>query len=382
MADVPKIDEFTFILFAGFLLMFILVYAWGTPGEGSPVVVENSFSIKAVPGEDMKFNFEVTSAKQGLTAVNITATGEMSDWITFNKNNFDVSKGGLATVVVTVDPPEDTELGLYTGRVQLKGKGGTDSFSLNIEIVEESEMDESNTRIIPNSEFPSEFSVSYAKGSDVLDSRENVRVSKSHISSRSTTLTGLITDDRMDIITGGSLQLVIEDTNNIGNIIVLLNDQRIYNKMLSTGEVLIPIDKEMIERANIIEIKASSPGWMFWAGTKYDIRSVKFAVNYEGAFAQTFNITLNDYEADNFKKITIFGRVKNHEAVSEMIIKVNNQIAYWQTPPLTIFEATLEEDMFGNPLYVNEGDNTITMMFEKNAEYEMTDAMMTVEFYE
>jgi len=382
VADVPKIDEFTFILFAGFLLMFILAYAWGTPGEGAPVVAETSFSIKAVPGEDMKFDFEVTNPKQGLTAVNVTATGDLSDWLTFNKNNFDVSKGGKTTVVATVEPPEGTELGLYTGRIQLSGKGGTDSFSLNIDIVEESEEDDSNTRIIPNSEFPSDFSVSYAKGSDLLDSRENVRVSRSHISSRSTTLTGLITDDKMDIITRGSLQLDIEDTNNVGNLIVLLNDQRIYNKMLGTGEVLIPIDKEMIERANIIEIKASSPGWMFWAGTKYDIGSAKFSVNYEGAFAQTFNITLNDHEADNFKKITIFGRVKNHEAVSEMIIKVNNQIAYWQTPPLAILEATLEEDMFGNPLYVNEGENTITMMFEKNAEYELIDTMMTVEFYE
>ncbi len=381
MADLPKIDEFMFILLAGLILIFVLAFSWVTPAEGPPLVEESSFSIKAVPGEVTKLDF-VVSGKTALTAINVTASGDIAEWVTFNKDNFDLSQSDSTTVIAKIEPPDDVELGIYNGRITLEGSGGKDTFSVTVEIVEEGEM-ASTTRLIPASEFPTEFSVVYAKGTDILDSKENVVVSTSYLARNSVTLTGLLTDDRMDIATGGSIQINVEKTNGFGNLIVIFNGEKIYDKKVGIGELLIPISTDLIERANVVEIKASTPGIVFWSDSRYVIKSANFNLNYEGAFAQSFNITLSDYEVNNFKRFSLFGRVKDHSSsLPEMMIKVNNQIVYWKTPPISIISDYLEEDMFGNPLYLSKGENTITFMFEKNAKYELTDAMLTVEYYE
>jgi len=379
MPELPNIDEFTFVLLAGVLFIVILANSWVVPNEGPPVVEQSSFSVKAVPGEEVKFNFDITSTK-GLTSVNLTAKGSASGWLSFSKNNFNVDDS--TTVVVTIEPPEDIDYGIYNVKVYVSGEGGEDDFSLAIEVVEEDEMT-SAERMIPSSEFPTEFSVVYAKGTDLLDSKSDVVISKGYLSSNSETLTGLITDDRIDITTGGSVQLLVEDSNGLGNLIVYINDQKIYDSKVGSGEILIPIEPDMIERANIIKIEAGSPGIAFWTSARYDLTYAKFNLDYEGASVQSFNITLNDHEVDNFKDFNVFGRVKTHSSyLPEMLIKVNSQIAYFQKPPVSILDVSLDEDMFGNPLYLNDGENTITFMFEENSVYELTDAFLTVEYYQ
>ncbi len=379
MPELPKIDEFTFVLLAGLLLIFVLAFSWAVPTEGAPVVEASEFTIKAIPGEETKFDFTIGSV-QGLTSVNLTAKGEVSDWIKFSKNNFNVDDSTV--VVVTIEPPKDVEFGTYSGKVYIQSEGGKDEFSLSVEVVDEDELT-TTERMISENEFPIDFSVVYAKGTDLLDFKQDVAVSRSYVSSRSETLTGLITDDRIDITTGGSVQLLIEDTNGFGNLIVYINDQKIYDNEVGAGEILIPIDKDYIERGNIVKIEADYPGIVFWGATRYDIQSAKLNLDYEGASAQSFNITLNDYEIENFKQFNLFGRVKTHSSyLPNMLIKVNNQISYFQKPPVSILETSLDEDMFGNPLYLKEGKNTLLFMFEENAVYELTDAFLTVEYYQ
>jgi hypothetical protein len=138
----------------------------------------------------------------------------------------------------------------------------------------------------------------------------------------------------------------------------------------------------LIERSNIVTIKAGSPGWMFWSSAVYDIKYAKFNLDYEGIFTQAFNITLTKNEVDNFKRFNLFYRVKDYtQPLPELLIKVNNQVVYWSRPPLLILDRQFDEDMFGNPLFLNEGTNTVTFMFESNAAYAVTDAILTVEYY-
>ena len=380
MPALPKIDEFAFVLMAGVLLIFILAFAWTTPTEGPPVLSKTYLEITADQGETTTFDFSV-SGTTALTSVNFTASGEIATWITFNKNDFDVQEGESTTVTATLKLPSDISVGIYNGHVNVKSSGGTDRFSISVDVVEE--RIETSTRVVPSNEFPQEFSVSYSEGTDVLDSREDISVAKGYFSGRSMELTGLITAEKLSITTGGSVHLIIEDTNKIGSLIVSINGHEIYNKIVSAGEIFIPIEKNLIERSNIVTIGAGSPGWKFWTSTVYNIISAEFGVDYDGAFAQAYNISMTNKEVDNFKQFDLYYRVRGYDTpLADLMIKINNQVVYWDMPPLAFFDMSFDEDMFGNPLYLNEGTNTVTFLFEEEASYTMADAMLTIEYYD
>jgi len=378
VAEVPKVDEFSFVLMAGVLFIFLLAFAWTTPTESPPLVIDSSFELTAAAGEKLSFEFTV-SGKPQLTAVNLTALGEIRNWITFSKNNFDIRDS--TTVKVTINVPDRTPKGVYSGRVMVEGRGGTDTFSIHLDVVGKER--ELTSRLIPGEEFSSDFTVSYYEGTDTLDSKTDVKVTKSYFSGRSLSLAGIMTSERQSIATGGEISLIIEETNSIGNLIVKLNDEEIYKRKVGVGEVVIPLGKDQIERTNIITIEAGPPGAMFWASSFYVIRLAEFNVDYKGAFAKEFNITLSKDEADGFRRFSLYYKVKDYTSpLPLMMIKVNNQIAYWDKPKLVLFDDKLEEDMFGNPLYLKEGTNTVTFMFEDNAEYTIEGALLTLEYYE
>jgi len=372
--ELPKVDEFSFVLAAGALFILTMAFMWGTPTETMPVVKETAFDFSAAPGEKISFEFTITGATT-LTAVNLTKTGEISNWMTFNKNNFDVRES--TKVAVTIRVPDNTTEGAHSGRVYVNGIGGRDSFSINIEVVKGRR--ETARRPIPLGDF----TVGYYEGTDMLDSKADIRVSKGYFSSREIDLASILSSDRMDIVTGGNIHLLIDDTNSIGDLIVEFNGEEIYRRKVGPGELVIPIDKDYIQRSNTVTIKTVSPGAMFWTNSYYDIVFAEFNIDYKGAFAKTFDTTLSENEVDKFKQFELFYRVKGYSApLPLLMIKVNNQITYWDRPPLVIFEEDLSEDMSGNPLYLNEGTNTITFLFEENAEYTIADAMLTVVYYE
>ncbi len=374
MAEVPKVDEFSFVLAAAVLFIFILGFAWTTPTESPPYVPQQTFELTVSPGERTSFDFTITGTPE-LTAVNLSASGEIKNWITFNKNNFDFVES--TTVTTTLDIPENTSEGLYTGRVYVVGRGGKDSFSVNVRV-------EGREREIASRAVSlGDFTVSYSEGTDIVDSDGDIKIYKSYFSSRELNLGGLIPSSRLSIVTGGNIHLIIEDTNSISDLIVELNGEEIYKRRVDIGEVFIPIEKDKIKGSNLITIRVGSPGAMFWATSFYRIKLAEFNIDYKGAFAKTFNITLSKNEVDNFKQFNIFYRVTDYTyPLPLMMIKVNNQIVYWDTPPLVLFNKKLKEDMFGNPLYLQEGTNTITFMFEENAAYTVADAMLTIEYYE
>lgn len=377
MPEVPKIDEFAFVLMAGILFIFILTFAWTTPTEGPPVVDETYFEITADQGETRTFDF-IIKGQTILSSVNISGSGEVANWITFNRNDFDIDKDGSMTVTATLKIPSNVSTGRHSGRVVVKGKGGRDTFSVYVDISEE-RSDTSTTPV-----FLGDFSVSYTRGTDVLDSKEDIRVSGGYISERSIVLTGLITDEKLSITTDASVRLVIDVTNQAGNLIILLDSHEIYNKKVGTGEILIPIEKGLLEKSNMITIRAGSPGWKFWINTVYKIQRAEFNIDYEGAFSQTFNISMTKNEVDNFKRLSLYYRVPSggySVPLADMMIKINNQIVYWDSPPLAFFDRSFSEDMFGNSIFLNEGTNTITFMFEEQARYSMSDAMLTIEYY-
>ncbi|MFH1623213.1 MAG: hypothetical protein ABIA12_01700 [Candidatus Aenigmatarchaeota archaeon] len=379
MADVPvlpKVDEFAFVLLAGMFLIGIFMFAWTTPEEGAPLVADTSFSLLMKPGETETFSF-VVIGKTKLTALNLTSGGEMASWIKFNKNNFDVAD--QATVTVTVRAPLNITNGLYLGRVTITGNGGRDTFSINVEI-----SDQTGNKTSRKALNLGDFTVSYAKGTDTLVSKRDVQVSAGYLSSHHVTLTAVISDEMLDISTAASVDMVVGGTNGAGNLIVIFNDNELYNGAASEGQLSIPVSKSALKGSNLVTIKAAAPGLAFWSSTTYDLQSAKLMLSYDGAAPQTFDFTMSADQVSNFKRFALFYSVKDDTVapVPDLKIKINNQIVYWKVPPLAYMDTTFKEDMFGNELNLNDGDNTITFSFDKNAYYSVSDAALTIEYYE
>jgi hypothetical protein len=373
----PKVDEFAFVLLAGVAMILILALAWSTPQEGSPLVDDTTFSLTMKPGDTQTFDF-VVKGKTTLTAVNLTAAGEIASWIKFNKNNFDVRE--QATVVATVKAPLNITNGLYTGRVTITGIGGKDTFSVNIAISDRTG-NTTSKKILDLGQF----TVSYAKGTDTLGSKRDVTVWGGYLSSTPVTFSGTASESKLAIAKAASIDLVIGETNGAGNLIVVFNGNEIYNGAAGEGTLSIPLNASDVKATNVVTIRAAPPGLAFWSSTTYGLQSAELTLSYDNVSPQTFNFTMSADQITNFKRFDLFYVVQDDTAipVPEMKIKINNQIVFWKTPPYVskFLDTTFKEDMFGNKLNLNDGDNTITFSFDENAFYSVSDATLTIEYY-
>jgi len=240
---------------------------------------------------------------------------------------------------------------------------------------------EQTGEVVSKPVFLGDFIVSYSEGAEVLDSKSTTTVSKSYFSERALTLTGIMTEDRLTIVTDAYVQLDVEDTNMAGNLIVKVNGETVYKDVTAIGTLTIPVDKDLLETSNTVEIKAGSPGWRFWMSTMYKLRS-SFEISYMGIFSESFNFDLNAVQIANFKDLGLNYRVQNYNLpLPELMIKVNGQLAFWERPPLVLGDHTFTEDVFGNDIILNEGNNTISFNFEREASYSVADAILTVNYY-
>jgi len=314
-----KMDEFAFVLLAGIVLIVILMIAWGTPAETPPTVEPTSKSL-TIP-KNLSSSFELT-IKGTITNVTLSSTGEIRDWITFSKNDFDVSESEIVTVKIKVP---NVLVRIYTGNIIVKSTGGEKRVSVSIEVTEL--VTKEFFRAIPLGDFK----VSYSVGSETLDSKENFEVSAGYLSNYPANLVGVLEQEKLDIVTDAYIQLIVEDTNSAGNLIVLFNDQEVLSRKASPGEVLIPIEKDSIRRSNTVEIKAGMPGWMFWMSTVYKFNSAKLVVNYEGVFSKEITFSLGQEEAENFDRFHLVYGVKTYSTpLPELKIKLNHQLVFSQ----------------------------------------------------
>jgi hypothetical protein len=359
-------DEFVFILLAGIVLIGMFLLVW-VPTEGAPIVEPSAVSLKARLGETRTFGLEISG---NVSNVTLSSTGEISGWLTFNKNNFDVSKYPV-TVVVKVDIPKTAYARTYTGTVVVRSTGGEKRIPVSIEITTVTTL---SSRTIPIGDF----SISFVTGGRTLDSKQNVEVSKGYFSEKYVNLVGLVEDREMPIVTGGYIKLVIEDTNNLANLIVSLNDQEMYSSKVNIGELKIPFDKSLIKRTNVVTIKTDTPGWMFWTSSYYKIKSVEIVANFEGTFTKDVPFSLEKEEIDKFDHFQLSARIRNHSTpMQELLIKVNDQLVFIERPPISLINITFSKDILGNSLSL-KSDNVISFSIENPGFYDIANAVLTV----
>jgi len=363
-----RIDEFAFILLAGVVLMIILLLAWGAPPTPIISVEPTSIAASIANGTSKIFYINITGTA---TNVFLSGRGAIANWISFDKNNFNLT--GTVTVRTIITAPSSAN-GTYSGSIVINYNGENLTIPVTINVATAQLLLNSRAINLGN------FSISYTNLSRVLDSRDNVEISRSYLSEWYLTLTGQIDESKLPLVKNGKISLVIDATNSYGPLMVFVNDVEVFNKKVGPGFVEIPISPQLIKSSNIVKVVAGTPGLRFWASTVYRIRSINFSVSFEGAVAKEISFSLNKSEIDNFDHFQLLFRLVNCMLPpSELFIEINDQIVFAQRPPLTFFNETFRKDVLGNKLYLGE-NNTIRFSFEKEGYCEMANALLIV-FY-
>jgi len=365
-----KIDEFAFVLLAGLVLIVIMMIVWSAlPQELPPMVIPTSVSLSIAKGSTGTFSFTINGTSNKII---LESYGEIKDWLNFDKNYF--ALGGSADVKVTVVVPNDAVERAYTGYITVSSYGGNKTVYVNINVLKFSVTD------IPKPFYFNDFTVSYSLGSEVIASKEDVEVVKGSFANQPVKLVSeQMSDEKFSSITSGFIYLVVDDTNSGGNLIVELNGKEMFRRVVGIGEINIPLEKSQINKTNTVVVRTESPGWKFWMSTVYRIKNVKLGINYLGISSQEKTFSLEGAEANNFKYARVNFRVKNYlTPPQELIIKINDQVVFNEIPSLNIFREDFRKDIFGNPLSLNTGSNTLSFSMEKEGFYDLADVNLIV----
>ncbi len=365
-----RLDEFALVLLAGLILIAMLMIVWTTPKPGAGVFLN-------VTQTSIKTSVQLNTSSVVLLDLNGTAknvslsvTGEVRPWVSFSKNKFDLS--GAETIEMTISVPPSASNRTYTSNLIISYD--TQKLTIPVSILV-------STQPVENVRLFSLGSFAVSGGAlEVLDSKKSVSVSQSYFSGVRLNLFGSIPADKLSRISDGVVVIFIEETNSLGNLIVSLNDQKIFDKKVGLGELRIPINKSLLKDSNTLTISAGSPGAVFWASTEYKIRSAEFSVVYPSE-TRDFIFSLTRNEVENFKNIRVTFSVRNYQSpLSSLKILINDQLVYIQTPPLAFFRDTFSKTIFGDKLILNPGNNKISFAFDKQGFYELTDASLVVTY--
>ncbi len=365
--DKLKFDEFSLVILGGVIFLGILVLSFTTPSEFPPKVAPLAVTLNLDPGSYETFNINVSGK---ITGVNVSATGEIANWMQISKTDLGILKE-KEVVPVTISVPGIASAGTHRGKIVVLSKEGRAEVDVTVIV---SAVKRLASRSIPIGDFK----VSYQTGVKTLDSHGETFVSKSYLYEKPLNLVGVVEDDVLPILTGGSVRFVVEDSNNYGAVVVSQNGRDIFSEVVGPGEVVVPLNISDVGGSNAITIRADNPGIFFWAENVYGIRDVSLDIAYSGSIPKTFDFALVPDEYRKFDHLQLtYSVTDNTPQLPPMKITLNGQTVYFDTPPTTSFNQNFERDVFGGIIGVNER-NTMTFSFNQEASYEISGATLTV----
>ncbi|MEM5878952.1 MAG: hypothetical protein QXU74_00460 [Candidatus Aenigmatarchaeota archaeon] len=363
-----QIDEFALVLLAGLILVGILVVVWSSQASTQITVLPESKHLTIAKGSSSSFYIFMNG-----TAYNVTlrSSGEIASWISFERDKLNVEKEDKVRVFVNI--PFSASYGVHWGEIYVETLGFQKIIPISVNVSTRTE-----EKVIPIS-F-GDFTVGYIIGEETVADRENFKVEKSYFSEFSPSFAAVIPEEKLPLISRGYLQIIVDQTNSLGNLIIEFNDNKTFDKRAVVGEVIVEIPRELIKRSNSIVLKASSPGFVFWSSSLYKIASVRFVVEYNGTIFREFNFSLEEFEVKNFKegKISLFARKYEMglpPKLADLIIKINDKIIYEDVPPYYLVEK------FGEEVGLKVGTNTISFSCEKGGSYSLEDVVLTISQY-
>ena len=363
-----KIDEFIFILLAGVILIIILLILWAGPSEQLPSVEPTSLSITTVPNSQRQLMLKIVG---NVTNVSLEVMGEVANWVTLSNTHFD-SIQGESIVTIYVSIPPTTSFKTYKGNIKLTSTAGSLNIpiSVNVQNISSIQLQE---RSIP----VGDFSIRQTGGQEVLDSVKNIEISKGTFSENYRNLVGSLSS--VGDVLNAYVKLVIIDSNYRGNLIITFNEEEVYNGKPALGELTIPLDVTKLRTSNVIKIRTTGPGWMFWSKSFYKLREASFIVEFKGEESKEISINLSAADVANFDHMTI-NAVIGQTGNPMLRIKVNEQTVYTGTPP-SILNLWVDRDILGKKLVLNAGENKIVLKLESQGTMSFTNTMIGLYYY-
>lgn len=213
-----------------------------------------------------------------------------------------------------------------------------------------------------------DFKVSYAIGSDVIETKKDVTVEGKEKLSVSATI-----DQDMSMVTGGFLTIYVRKTNQKGSLIVKVNEKEVFNQKVTVGKIEIPIEKEDLKDYNIIEISVSSPGLMFWVKPFYELDKVEVGANFYGNLEKVEEFQVYPEELRDFRSAEVSFKLKDYSGEGDLLVSVNNYRIYKGQPSLDFHQSFDQYDVG-----LIQGLNSISFTAESGSSYEIADSLLTI----
>ena len=130
-----EMDEFGWILIGALIFIVIITVVWLPARQPSPVGYPNSVELNMVAGSVNSFFLTINGSDSGeLTNVTLTPSGVIKDWVSFDKNVFDIDSGS-ESVRVNIAIPKTVVPGTYIGNIKISAPGGKTSVSIKINVI-------------------------------------------------------------------------------------------------------------------------------------------------------------------------------------------------------------------------------------------------------
>jgi len=158
---------------------------------------------------------------------------------------------------------------------------------------------------------------------------------------------------------GITVNFRITSANDIGKLIVKVNDKIIENRFLDPGEYSIKIDNSLLSDKNKIEIAAESSFWKIWAPNLYKMADINILyTSFSEDFSQYKFYLGEEFMALEFAKLDIV----LGENVGTLIVELNGR-EIWKSPVNNLQSIRLDK------VDLRLGDNIVAFRAAKNSRF-------------
>jgi hypothetical protein len=173
----------------------------------------------------------------------------------------------------------------------------------------------------------------------------------------------------------GKLKINVLDTNLYGPLIIILNDEVIYENYTEPGSILeITINPSLLKEENEIVIFCGSSGWRLWAPTTY-ILSADLSIHYFELKRQELPFLVGEEEYKGLKLVRVLWYVKERKGNGSLIVKLNGIEIYRGRDFAPMIDLKPEE------VKIRKGENILEFLVERNTAFTIEDIKVLL-FYD
>lgn len=175
------------------------------------------------------------------------------------------------------------------------------------------------------------------------------------------------------------VEFAVEEARPYGEMLFILNGHTERRLTPTVGKSYSVKLTNFSAGKNTLLLATEGPGYRFWSSTMYQLRDVRVFVKDEAVRKHTQSFRIFEYELDNFDQGTVQFKVENTKATAPLRVEINENLV-WEGSPIP--RASPYERTFSKAEHeLRPGENTISFYSEPGAEYDITDAILTLDYY-